>query len=158
MSNLLDDQLAVSRRFLTKYRDTPATQAACELVRVLFDYRAETNIVTDRNVAAVLNYQRDAGATPEEALARCVAFLLFVDQRPGYFRGNQTAEDTALGRAVAHCVPVRKRFSSPVYSAIGRMVRHLLWPYALALLTKIKTEADRVARLRAASTQLETTT
>lgn len=155
-TNLYDAQLAVTRRYVHLYRDTDGARAAFQLAGLLMQYRADTALGADVKLEQAWATQRDRGAKPEELIARVCAFMLWMDHRPGYFR-NERAEAVALGRLCLHCEPLGgHRYNASVYAPAGRMVRHHLGPFAISLLRKINSEAQRVADLRKKSANLET--
>ncbi|MDQ2651565.1 MAG: hypothetical protein M3Z20_00860 [Chloroflexota bacterium] len=149
-----DAQLAVARRYITLHKDTQAGTAAFELARALMEYRADTPLAADQRLQQAWEIQRHRGADPWEVVARVVAFYLFMDHRPGYFR-NQKAEDVALGRLCLHSMPLGgHRYSATVYAPAGELIRRHLGQFALALIRKVNKDADRVAQLKAKSAAL----
>lgn len=153
-TNAYDAQLAVARRYVAQHTDTPAADAAFELARSLMNYRADTPLAADQKLQQAWEIQRDKGADPWEVVSRVVAFYLFMDHRPGFFR-NQKAEDVALGRLCLHSRPLANhRYSAAVYAPAGELIRRHLGQFALALIRKIGKDADRVAQLKAQSAAL----
>jgi len=154
-TNLFDPQLAVARRYMQLYGDRKATVAAVELARSVMHYRASTPLGSDVKLELAWEVQRHRGADPAEIAARVVAFYLFTDARPGYFK-SQRAEDVALGRLCLHSAPLAgHRYNATVYSAAGDMIRSHLGVFALTLIKKVGADAERVAQLKAQSANLE---
>lgn len=148
-------QLNVARRYVQQHAEAPAAQAAFQLAAQMMAYKASTVLSADIRLEQAFAIQRERGASPQEVVARCVAFYLWIDRRPGYFK-NQRAEDVGLGRLCLHAEPLGGyRHGASVYAPAGRIVREHLGVFALALLRKIENDAARLTDLRAMSGALE---
>jgi hypothetical protein len=150
-----DVQLAVARRYVHEYRDTKGSAAAFDLAGAVLAYRASTPFNCDLQLEEAFRCLRSGGAEPAEIIARVVAFLLFIDARPSYFK-IQRAEDVALGRLILHSIPLAlPRYSALVYAPAGARAREHLGVFADALLRKVKEDAARVAQRRQESAVIE---
>lgn len=138
---------------LLRYAHAPPMLAAVEIANQLLDYKPQTNLTYEVQVAAWARRAREAGVSAMDLLRVVAEFQAVLDSDPQRFP-DARAERHAIARRVLRLGPSwgTWRPRARLLNNFGAMIRESLATWAWAFLKKLNAddEAKRELRRRAA--------